>query len=282
MVSYQRVLNTCFCAGTGLPAVGNKNHSRQADIKIKTMNPPEGPWEWIRGQQTTRAGVMVYAHGGGFAAGDPEITRAVTGELSAATGWSVLAVDYRPAPRHPYPAALHDVLDAYRAVLAAGGSPDRTVLAGDSAGGTLVLSAVLTLLAAGERPPAGLVTISPVTDLTFPGASFETNDGKDILNRDGVEQMRQVYLCGADPAAAPQSPAHGDLRGLPPMLTAVGSEEVLRDDVLAFAKAAEEAGVEVTVQLFDGEMHGFYMPGTPTAEVLWKLIGEWSRRLITR
>jgi acetyl esterase/lipase len=66
------------------------------------------------------------------------------------------------------------------------------------------------------------------------------------------------------------------------MLTMVGSREVLRDDVLAFAEAAERAGGEVTVQLFDGEMHGFYMPGTPTADVLWKLIGEWTRRSVDR
>jgi virginiamycin B lyase len=205
----------------------------------------------------------------------------VTRELSEATGRPVLAVDYRPAPQHPYPAALHDVLDAYQAVLIAGASPDQTVLAGDSAGGTLVLSAVLTLMASGERPPAGVVAISPVTDLTFPGASLESNDGKDILNRDGLEQMRQAYLAGADPATAPQSPAHGELRGFPPLLLAAGSDEVLRDDIVAFAKAAEGAGVEVTFHLFDGEMHGFYMPGTPTAAVLMKHIGDWSRQLPT-
>jgi acetyl esterase/lipase len=116
------------------------------------MNPPEGPWEWVRGRQTTKPGVIVYAHGGGFAGGVPEITRAVSHALAEATGWSVLAVDYRPAPQHPYPAPLHDVLDAYRVVLAAGASPDRTVFVGDSAGGTLVLSAVLALMASTCRP----------------------------------------------------------------------------------------------------------------------------------
>jgi virginiamycin B lyase len=237
------------------------------------------PWEWIGGERATRPGAIVYAHGGGFAAGDLRITRAVGGELSAATGWPVLAVHYRSAPEHPYPAALHDVLAAYRAVLARGVDPARTVLVGDSAGGTLVLSAVLVLLAAGKRPPAGVAVISPITDLALPGASFETNDRKDILNRAGVEEMCRGYLAGADPAAAPQSPAHGELRGFPPLLVAVGSEEVLRDDVLAFAMAAEEAAAEVTLHLFDGEMHGFYMPGTPSADVLWKLIEDWSRRL---
>jgi acetyl esterase/lipase len=124
-----------------------------------------------------------------------------------------------------------------------------------------------------------VVGISPITDLTLPGASFESNDGRDILNRDGVEQMREAYLAGADPAAVPQSPAHGDLRGFPPLLLAAGSEEVLRDDIVAFAKGAEEVGAEVTFHLFEGEMHGFYMPGTPTATVLMEHIGDWSRRL---
>lgn len=217
-----------------------------------------GRWVNASGRSVTDAGVMVYVHGGGFAHTDPPAERLLAYHLSKATGRPVFSLDYRLAPAHPYPAALHDVLAAHDTLLARGAA--EVVLFGESAGATLVLSALLALKAAGKALPRA-VAVSPLTDLTLSGPSLETNDGQDLIGRAVLEKVCAQYLAGARPDQAPQSPLHGNLAGLPPLLLVAGSREVLLDDAVRFATAA---GADLDV--YEGMPHVFHLAmltGTP-------------------
>lgn len=243
---------------------------------LPSASVPAGRWVNASGRSAADAGVLLYVHGGGFAHTEPHAERLLAHHLSVATGRPVFALDYRLAPAHPFPAALEDVLAAHDGLLAAG-APE-VVLFGESAGGTLVLSALLTLKA--DRLPR-TVAVSPVTDLTLSSPSLRTNDGLDLITRTVLEQVCAQYLAGAPADEAPQSPLHGELGGLPPLLLAAGSAEVLADDARRFAAAA---GSQVTLDVYEGMPHVFHLAmltGTPlntTATFLRRLADFTTRR----
>ncbi len=228
--------------------------------------------DWVRAPGA-RGGAVIYAHGGGFVHTMPEAERVMAYRLSRATGRPVLRVDYRLAPEHPYPAALEDVLAAWHSVLDAGVPAAEVVLAGESAGATLVLSALLEIRRTGGPRPGAAVVISPVTDFALTGASLSANDGKDVLNQAVLGSVRDQYLAGAPAEEAPQSPLYGDPRGLPPLLIAVGTEEVLLDDARRFAEKADAAGVSVRLEEYEDMPHAFHL--SERGEVLLDRIGRW-------
>ncbi|MFC7599980.1 alpha/beta hydrolase [Streptosporangium amethystogenes subsp. fukuiense] len=232
------------------------------------------------GLVATETGVTVYLHGGGFEYKNPHMEQVMAYRLSRATGRPVLAVDYRLAPAHPYPAALDDLVTAYRSLLDQDVPASRIILAGESAGGTLLLSALLVLKEAGDPLPAGAVAVSPQTDLTLSSPSIDANDGQDFVNRAVLDHVRTQYLAGAQPGRAPQSPLHGELDGLPPLLLAVGSKEVMLDDARRFAEAASAAGGNVCLDIYDGMPHAFHatvLSATPlpVATTLLRRVTEW-------
>ncbi len=228
--------------------------------------------DWVRAPGA-RGGAVVYVHGGGFVHTLPEAERVVAYRLSRATGRPVLRVDYRLAPAHPYPAALEDLLAAWQGVLDQGVPALDVVFVGESAGATLVLSALLELRRTGREQPGAAVAISPITDLALTGASLTANDGKDVLSRAVLETVTGHYLAGADAGAAPQSPLYGDPRGLPPLLVAVGTDEVLLDDARRFAEAADAAGVSVRLDAYEGLPHAFHL--SEPGEVFFDRLGRW-------
>ncbi|MGW2198888.1 alpha/beta hydrolase, partial [Streptosporangium sp. NPDC001682] len=235
------------------------------------------------GQTAIEAGVTIYVHGGGFEYKNPHLEQVMAYRLSRATGRPVLAVDYRLAPAHPYPAALDDMVAAYRSLLDQDVPASRIILAGESAGGTLLLSALLVLKQAGDPLPAAAVAISPQTDLTLSSPSIDANDGQDFVNRAILDHVRTQYLAGAQPDRAPQSPLHGELDGLPPLLLAVGSKEVMLDDARRFAEAVSAAGGNVCLDIYDGMPHAFHatvLSATPLpiATILLHRIAEWIGR----
>jgi len=239
-------------------------------------DPPTGP--------VPARGVTVYVHGGGFEYANPQLEQIMAYRLSQTTGRPVVAVDYRLAPAHRYPAALTDVVTAYRALLAQHVPASRIILAGESAGATLLLSALLVLKRAGDALPAGALAISPQTDLTLSSPSIDANDGQDVVNRAVLSHVATQYLAGAQPDQAPQSPLHGDLRGLPPLLIVAGSKEVLVDDARRFAEAASTAGGNVRLDIYDGMPHAFHASvlaadPLPTAATLLRRVTDWSSRL---
>ncbi|GGY10973.1 hypothetical protein GCM10010324_67260 [Streptomyces hiroshimensis] len=228
--------------------------------------------DWVRAPGAGD-GAVVYVHGGGFAHTMPEAERVMAYRLSKATGRPVLRVNYRLAPAHPYPAALEDVLTAWQGVLDQGIPASKAVLFGESAGATLVLSALLEIKRTGGTPPGAAVAVSPVTDLALTGASLSADDGKDVMSRAVLEAIGAQYLAGAPADQAPQSPLYGELRGLPPLLIAAGADEVLLDDARRFAEAAEAAGVSVCLDVHEGMPHAFHL--SDRGDVLLDRMSRW-------
>jgi epsilon-lactone hydrolase len=244
------------------------------------------PGEWITASPhptTARAGVTLYVHGGRFSRYNVPLGRLLAYRFSQATSRPALAVDYRLAPDHPYPAALNDVVAAYQSLLAQGIPAARIILAGESSGATLVLSALQALKQTGSALPAAAVAVSPLTDLTLSSPSIDANDGQDMLDRVTLEGICAQYLAGAHSDRAPQSPLHGDLRGLPPLLLAAGSKEVLLDDARRFAEAASAAGASVQLDIYDGMPHAFHVAALPATTLpptaLIRRIAEWIEHL---
>ena len=232
------------------------------------------------------AGAILFFHGGGYASGSLATHRGFCGRLFAATGLAVLQVDYRLAPEHPFPAAYDDAVAACHAFLERGlATPERWVVAGDSAGGGLALAAVLALRDAGAPLPAALALLSPWTDLAVTGASVETNDAADpLFGRPTLEEMADLYR-GETAADDPRvSPLYGDLHGLPPTFVQVGGTEVMLDDSTRLAARLEAAGVPVELQVWERCFHGWqlYASMLPEAAEAIDQMAGWIGRVVPR
>jgi acetyl esterase/lipase len=173
------------------------------------------PGEWIgRGDGP----VVLYLHGGGYCIGSLDSHRSMLTHLAAAVGGQVLAVDYRLAPEHPFPAALDDACTAYRWVLTSGIAPGRLVVGGDSAGGGLALATLVALRDAGDPLPAAGVFLSPWADLTQTGATISEKAEIDPMVRvEDLDRWAAAYAgVGGDPGDRRLNPLFADLSGLPP------------------------------------------------------------------
>ncbi|MFT2019344.1 alpha/beta hydrolase [Streptomyces sp. 796.1] len=205
------------------------------------------------------AGTILYFHGGGWVFGSPATALRLTAALVRRTGIRAVSVDYRLAPEHPYPAAVDDGLAAYRDLLEQGVAPEHIVLAGESAGGGLALTTLLTARDAGLPLPAAAVALSPGLDATFSGESMTTkHDADPLFTRAELVTLVAHYLAGQDPDQPLLSPARrAELAGLPPLLLQVGSNEVLLDDATRFAVRAAAAGVDVQLDVTADVPHVF-------------------------
>jgi len=201
--------------------------------------------------------VLLYLHGGGFIACSPETHRPLVGSLVRRTGGEAWVPAYRLAPEHPYPAALHDAIAAYRYLIDARGiAPSRIVITGDSAGGGLALALAMSLRDAGIAMPAGVAMFSPWTDLAATGASLDENSDRcAMFAGDTIRRASRFYAGSTDPRDPLVSPLYGEFHGLPPLLLHASRDEVLRDDSLRVAERAESAGVRVTLRLWNGVPH---------------------------
>jgi epsilon-lactone hydrolase len=202
---------------------------------------------------------ILYLPGGGFVLRTPRIHRALVGRLCREAGAKALLVFYRLAPENPFPAGLHDCIAAYEHLLNTGTSPAEIVIGGDSAGGGLTLSTLLALRERGIPLPAGAFTLSAVTDLrTHRDGTRTSNHVADpVLSFDISEDWHTAYVGGdesllSDPLV---SPLLGDHAGLPPLLMQASTTEVLLDDTRLLAQRAGRAGVDCTVQLYEGLPH---------------------------
>jgi monoterpene epsilon-lactone hydrolase len=206
-----------------------------------------------------RPGVILYFHGGSFSLGSPETAMALTAHLVRRTRVPALSVDYRLAPEHPFPAAIDDCLSAYRDLLDHEVDPADIVLAGDSAGGGLAVTTTLAARDAGLPVPAGIVAFSPGLDHTRTGASMTSKEGVDpLFTRAAMERTGALYLDGQDPEQPLLAPAvHADLRGFPPMLLQVGTNELLLDDAVRLADRARAAETDVVLDVVAGVPHVF-------------------------
>ncbi|MFI6156174.1 alpha/beta hydrolase [Kitasatospora sp. NPDC051170] len=203
---------------------------------------------------------LLFFHGGSYALGSPDTHAGFTGELARRAGVRALSVDYRLAPEQPFPAAVEDGFAAYRDLLDSGTDPRNLVLAGDSAGGGLVLATLLQARDAGLPMPAAAVLFSPWTDLTVSGGSAVSKEGIDpIFTKAGIRDGADLYLGAADPAQPLASPVFADLTGLPPLLIQVGASELLLDDSVRLAGRAGADDVDVTLEVGARLTHVFQL-----------------------
>ena len=211
---------------------------------------------WIVPSEAVTERVILYAHGGSYNSGSITSHIPLTSNIALAAKARLLAIDYRLAPEHPFPAALEDALSAYRWLLAEGIPPRQIAVAGDSAGGGLAL-ALLLALRDGELPlPACAACLSPWTDLTCSGESWAKNARADfMLKRIPTVKSAQIYLGSTDPRTPLASPLFGDLTNLPPILMQVGSNEIILSDSTQFAEKARSAGVDVTLDVWKDMQH---------------------------
>jgi acetyl esterase/lipase len=228
--------------------------------------------EWLA-PTTPGGGTILYIHGGGFVACSAASHRPITASIVRRTSTALFSANYRLAPEQPFPAALDDVIATYEwLVRSTSGSP--IALAGDSAGGGLVLSLAIHARDAGLPAPACLVGFSPWTDLAGTGASLRANDGRDAMFRpENIPQFASVYLNGAradDPRA---SPLYAPLHGLPPMLLQVGSTELLLDDSRRVHDRVLAAGGSSQLAVYDNVHHVWQMT-TPFVPEARSALGE--------
>lgn len=217
------------------------------------------PGEWVTPDPPGDAPVLLYLHGGGYFACSPRTHRPLTTALARA-GLRVYVPDYRLAPEHPFPAAIEDAVSVYRALLSAGVPASRIALAGDSAGGGLAGGLLVALKRRGIALPAATALFSPWTDLAGTGDSMRTNARRDAMfHGQGMGQVADLYLNGADARDPLASALYADWAGMPPMLIHVGSSEILLDDSVRLAERARAAGVPVELRTWPVVPHTFQL-----------------------
>ncbi len=239
------------------------------------------PGAWFTPRKGAEDRVVIYLHGGAYIYGSIDTHEELIGRVALAARARVLALTYRLAPEHPFPAAIEDVVAAYRALLAQGIAPGRVLFAGDSSGGNLSVTTLLALREAGVPLPAGAALICPWVDVSARDGSMAENEAYDWATRADADVWAAAYLGGADPRDGRASPLFADLRGLPPLLVQVGEAELLRDQVLAFVDRARAAGVEVEFELAPGMIHNWHVFAATLPEARRSLasIGAFARRV---
>ena len=217
--------------------------------------------EWVR---VTRAHmkkyVILYCHGGGYSTGSTVYARTLTKKLAESTSMDVFAFNYRLAPEHPYPAATDDALKAWNYLMYLGYGARDVIVAGDSAGGNLALSLTLRLKEQERLLPRGLVLLSPWTDLTKSGKSYESRKEVDpVLDHEYLDRMIENYAGGQALSNPLISPLFGNFKGFPPTYIQVGDNEILLSDTMLLHKKMLKENVSAHLDIYKGMWHVFQM-----------------------
>ena len=232
-----------------------------ADVKIQAVDVSGlcGEWSLVSGSDRSR--LLLFFHGGGYCSGSIVSHRRMVTEAGRAAGTRTLAIGYRLAPEHPFPAAYADALSAWRFLQNQGVPAAQVAVAGDSAGAGLAISLISRLRNAGEELPACAWLVSPWTDLTLSGCTLATKDAVDpIIHKQYLNELVEAYLpAGVDRNDPRVSPLYADLRGFPPIMIQVGSAETLLDDAIRFARAASVADVSVTMEIWPHMIHAWHL-----------------------
>jgi epsilon-lactone hydrolase len=231
------------------------------DVNLESVDLDGVPGEWsiARGSDATR--VLMFFHGGGYCSGSILSHRRMVTEAGRAAGIRTLAVGYRLAPEHPFPAALEDALTAWRYARNQGVAAGRIAAGGDSAGAGLTVALINRLRDAGEPLPGCAWLVSPWTDLTMSGETLGTKNAVDpIIHKGYLGELVAAYLPAGTDRKDPQvSPLYADLEGLPPTLIQVGSAETLLADATRFVAAAGAADVRVTLEIWPHMIHAWHL-----------------------
>lgn len=254
-----------------VPECFTMTHIDMGDFTMKLLASKENP---------NMDRVILQLHGGGYMGAVRNAYYVFAGLYNEVSkGCSVLTPDYRVAPEHPYPAALEDALASYQWLLERGWSGSQIVIAGDSAGGGLAMALTMYLRDHGMEMPAGIVAMSPWTDQTAGGESYQTNFDKDPLFGNTYESMiyQNSYAGEHDKTDPYISPLFGDFSEFPPMLIQVGSVEMLLSDSVSVAAKARELGVKVRLSIYEGMFHVFQMAylAMPESKKAWAEVGKF-------
>jgi acetyl esterase/lipase len=229
------------------------------DIVLTPVDAGGVPGEWSAAPAADLSQTLLFFHGGGYCSGSIRSHRRMVTEAGRAAGIRTLAVGYRLAPEHPFPAALEDALRAWEFLRGEGIAPDHVAVGGDSAGGGLTAALINQLRGDGQPCPACAWMVSPWTDLTMSGATLVSKDAVDPLIHKGyLGELADAYVPAGMNRQDPRlSPLYADLKGFPPTLLQVGSAETLLADATRFAAAAGAADVAVTLEIYPQMIHAW-------------------------
>jgi epsilon-lactone hydrolase len=230
------------------------------DIGLEPVEANGVAAEWSLAPGSDPSKVLLFFHGGGYCSGSIVSHRGMVTEAGRAAQARTLAVGYRLAPEHPFPAAIEDARAAYRFLLDQGFAPSKIAIGGDSAGGGLTLALMTSVRDAREPLPACAWLVSPWVDLQMTGASLAEKAASDpLISKSYLEELASAYLAGAHPTNPLVSPLHADLAGLPPLLVQVGSAETLLDDAVRIARRAGAADVRVNLEIWPHMIHAWHL-----------------------
>ena len=224
----------------------------------------------------------MYCHGGGYTCGQLGYARILASKLALATGFDVLSFEYRLAPEHPFPAAIEDAVAMWDYLMYMGYGARDVIIAGDSAGGNLALELALKLKEQGRAQPRGLLLFSPWTDMTASGKSYRTCKTLDpMLTMEYIAAVREAYTGpDADWSRPCYSPLFADLRGLPPVLVQVGTNEILKSDSEQLVENLQKAGVYAQLEVYPECWHVFQQMPIRRAAVAMESAGRFVQKII--
>lgn len=239
---------------------------------------------WIRPTRANQDQVAIHLHGGGYVTGSIESHLMMCIPMAQTLKMAILLPEYRLAPEYPFPAALDDALSVYKWLLSQGFQPANIFISGDSAGGGLSLATVLALRNAGLPLPAGIVCISPWTDLTLKGKSHITNaKSETLLRTDILREWAHAYASPDNFENPLVSPLYADFHGFPPIFIQVGSNEILLDDATMLARKAQADGVFVDLKVWDSVWHAWPVLGNliPESKQAFEQISQFVQMLVS-
>jgi len=245
---------SAFYAGMQEETVMGSDHHLES---VVIQNGLRGIWVTLPDSLSGRA--VLFFHGGCFTSGSTDSHLGFCIRLARASRARIFSVDYRLAPEHVFPAAVEDAVAAYRFLIARGYSPHHIVPVGISAGGTLVLSLLLSARDQGLPLPSAAVCISPVTDMLFSGESVLKNRDRDWITQEQLQATCTTYLAGHDVKDPLASPVYARLAGLPRLYVQAGTHELLISDIGAFVDRARWAGVPVQAEIWEGMFHSWQL-----------------------
>jgi acetyl esterase/lipase len=251
-----------------------------ADVKVRPVNAAGVP-SLVLTARPDQPATLLYLHGGAYISGSAFGFRPLCGAIAAASGATVLLPEYRLAPEHPFPAALHDAARAYRWMLDQGTAPEQITICGDSSGAGLVMSLLLDAKERAEPMPGGAALLCPLIDLTGHSLADRVPDAaQPMMTTDMFRYVADQFLAGHpidDPLVAP---LEADLAGLPPLLLQAGTGDPVLDDSRRLAEHAQRHGVEVTLELYPADAHVFqlFWSFLPEAADAIQKVSAFSRR----
>lgn len=255
-------------------------HKREVTYQTETVE--HIPCATVTPKDLRHEGILVYLHGGGYTCGDLAYAKGFGTMLACTCGMPVFYADYRLAPEHPFPAAVEDALLIYDRLLSKGYKASQIILCGESAGGGLIYALCLYLKQMQRPLPAGIIAISPWTDLTLSGASYADNLHKDpFLTPKRLEFFAGCYVPDPEKRKDPlASPLFGDLSFMPPSLLFTGGDEIMADDTIRMHKALQNAGRDSTLCVTPGMWHAYVLYGLEENKGDFDTINQFIDRIL--